>query len=144
MASKRPANKRCALHTTDNQKQTKLKWIDEWAEFWDSIESDECRRKLLIIDSTELLDTLNKYLKRNQFCSDCKLKILIAFKSLTKEAVIEAEGESDSTYKPEMFDGIECCSNDDDSKEPAHLHINNNKEFIADLIVKATPEIHGE
>ena len=76
-----------------------------------------------------------------RFCSDCKLKILIAFKSLTKEAVLEIEK---TTYKTEIFSGIECCFNENDSKEPAHLHVRNDKEFIADLIVKAIPEIQGE
>lgn len=81
------------------------------------------------------------YLAIFRFCSDCKLKILIAFKSLTKEAVLEID---DSTYKSEMFDGIECCFNEAEPKELAHLHVRNDKEFIGDLIIKATPDICGE
>ncbi len=76
-----------------------------------------------------------------RFCSECKLTILIAFKSLTKEAELEIDN---TNYQPTLFKDIECCFNENDPKESAHLHIPNDREYIADLIVKAIPDIHGE
>lgn len=64
--SKKPMNRRCILHQTDFQKQIKQNKIQDWVNIWDSIESDELKRQLTIIDSNQLLATINDYLKRNK------------------------------------------------------------------------------
>lgn len=133
--SKKPSSKRCQLHMMESQKQTKQRRIDDWMNVWNSLETDECRKQLAIIDCDQLLHTINQYLKRNKFCSDCKFKVLVAFKILTNEAEIV---DDDGTYKPCMFNGIAYCTEMD--KKP-HLHINPCRDFIASLIAKAESEI---
>lgn len=52
--------------------------------------------------------------------------------------------DSDQTFKSKLYEGIECCFNGNDTKEPPHLHILNDRGFLANLITKALPEIQGE
>lgn len=133
--NKKPSSKRCQLHMMESQKQTKQRRIDGWKNVWNSMETDECRKQLAIIDCDQLLHTVNQYLKRNKFCSDCKFKVLVAFKILTNEAEIV---DDDGTYKQCTFNGIAYCTEMD--KKP-HLHINPCKDFIGSLIAKAESEI---
>lgn len=133
--TKKPNSKRCQLHMIESQKQTKQRRIYDWINVWNSMETDECRKQMAIIDCDQLLITINQYLKRNKFCSDCKFKVLVAFKILTNEAEIV---DDDGTYKPCLFNGIAYCTEMD--KKP-HLHIQPCRTFIASLIAKAESEI---
>jgi hypothetical protein len=65
--------------------------------------------------------------------------VLIAFKMLTGEAEVK-----DSTYKPALYEGFECCDYDSLTKMPAHIHLPNDKDLIASLISRAEPELLGE
>ncbi|CAF0875517.1 unnamed protein product [Brachionus calyciflorus] len=134
-SSNNSSNKRCQLHLIDSQKQIKQKRIDDWVNVWKSLETNDCRKQMTIIDCAELLETINQYLKRNKFCCDCKFKVLVAYKILTCEAEIVGD---DGTYKPSIFDGIFYCTESD--KKP-HLHVKPDRDFIAALISKAESEI---
>jgi hypothetical protein len=59
-------NKRCKVHSFDNQKQTKINYLDSWVDVWQRLESIECKNELLNINSNKLLNTINDYLMKNK------------------------------------------------------------------------------
>ncbi|RNA13607.1 Gametogenetin-binding 2 [Brachionus plicatilis] len=81
------------------------------------------------------------------FCSDCKTKVIKAFNILTGEM----DGSGEKNFCPSIYEGIECCSmtNTGASKKSKfhlntkHLHLKNDKHFVASLIFKAETEIQG-
>ena len=89
------------------------------------------------MNSISLLTRINTYLIKNKFCSDCKLKVLVAFKIKLGEAELDTD---ESTYKASLFDGIEVCS----GTNGVHIHIKNDDQFIKNLISKAKSEINEE
>jgi hypothetical protein len=136
-------NRRCNLHSLESQKQ---KSINDWLPVWDAFSSTESRQRAITIDSAQLLATLDSYLRKHRFCSDCKLKVVRAFHLLT--------GELDSTkekgYCAALYEGLECCTEQvheenqshSSGKWRPHVHVLDDKHFVAQLISKAEPEIY--
>ena len=52
--------------------------IDNWDETWASM-TQECREAALQIPLTSLRATLDKYLKKHKFCSDCSQMVNKAY-----------------------------------------------------------------
>ena len=106
------------------------------------LSSHNCTGKLLALDSEKLLESLNVYLRKNRFCSDCKLKVLIAYKILTNECQVD-----DVTYNPSLYEGLKCCVGARSAwagqTNPTHIHIRNDIGYIEQLICKAELEIIG-
>ncbi|KAG8589006.1 hypothetical protein GDO81_006210 [Engystomops pustulosus] len=103
-------NKRCQLHSLDTHKPKPLggNWMDIW-----EVMSQECRDEVVLIDTNCLLETLENYLRKHRFCTDCKNKVLRAYNILI--------GDLDcTTYHV-------CCETD----------------FIAHLLGRAEPEFAG-
>ena len=129
ISSKSKKNKRCVLHSTEGQSKSK-KNLDDWLTTWNLLTSHDCTGKLLSLDSQKLLESLNVYLRKNKFCSECKLKVLVAYMILTKNCDTD-----DTTYDPSLYEDIKCCT--------THIHIRNDVGFIEQLICKAELEILG-
>jgi hypothetical protein len=96
-------NKRCNLHSLEFTQKQKL--INDWLQVWDAFENDECRAKSIIIDTSQLMATLDTYLRRHKFCVDCKMKVIRAFNILTGEL----DSSKEKGYCASLYDGIECC-----------------------------------
>lgn len=134
-------NRRCHLHSLDAQKKRS---INDWLPVWDALHSDECKKKALIIESCQLLHTLNDYLNKHKFCSDCRMKVIRAFNILTGEL----DPSKEKGYSTALYEGLKyCCSSSVSSTEKQavkkHIHVRNDKMFIANLISKAEVDIQG-
>ncbi|XP_020341626.1 gametogenetin-binding protein 2 isoform X3 [Oncorhynchus kisutch] len=103
-----------------------------WMEVWERM-SQECRDEVVLIDSACLLETLETYLRKHRFCTDCKNKSLRAYNILV--------GELDSTkekgYCAALYEGIRCCPHE------RHVHVCCETDFIAHLLGRAEPEFTG-
>ncbi|KAK6183762.1 hypothetical protein SNE40_002442 [Patella caerulea] len=123
-------NKRCNLHSleTHKSKTSVSSWVDTW-----ELLSTECREEVVLIDSDNLLDTLNTYLRKHRFCSECKTKVHAAFNIL----IGELDSSKEKGYCPALYEGLRYCS------QEAHIHVLCDTDFIAHLITKAEPEIAG-
>ncbi|XP_020341625.1 gametogenetin-binding protein 2 isoform X2 [Oncorhynchus kisutch] len=123
-------NKRCQLHSLDTHKPKPLG--GSWMEVWERM-SQECRDEVVLIDSACLLETLETYLRKHRFCTDCKNKSLRAYNILV--------GELDSTkekgYCAALYEGIRCCPHE------RHVHVCCETDFIAHLLGRAEPEFTG-
>ena len=123
-------NRRCMLHSLDNHKARALS--GSWMDVWDLL-SQECRDEVVLIDSDGLLDTLEHYLRKHRFCSECKSKVLKAYSILSGDV----DGDTEKSYCAALYEGLKSCP------EERHIHVVCDTDFIAHLIGRAEPELAG-
>ncbi|XP_029029958.1 gametogenetin-binding protein 2 [Betta splendens] len=123
-------NKRCQLHSLDTHKPKPLggSWMDVW-----ELMSQECRDEVILIDSACLLETLETYLRKHRFCTDCKNKVLRAYNIL----VGELDCSKEKGYCAALYEGLCCCPHE------RHIHVCCETDFIAHLLGRAEPEFAG-
>ncbi|XP_017268022.1 gametogenetin-binding protein 2 isoform X2 [Kryptolebias marmoratus] len=123
-------NKRCQLHSLDTHKPKPLggSWMDVW-----ELMSQECRDEVVLIDSACLLETLEAYLRKHRFCTDCKNKVLRAYNIL----VGEVDSSEEKGYCAALYEGLCCCPHE------RHIHVCCETDFIAHLLGRAEPEFSG-
>ncbi|XP_016296797.1 gametogenetin-binding protein 2-like [Sinocyclocheilus anshuiensis] len=123
-------NKRCQLHSLDTHKPKPSggSWMDVW-----ELMSQECRDEVVLIDSTSLLETLETYLHKHRFCTDCKNKVLRAYNIL----VGDLDCSKEKGYCAALYEGLRCCPHEH------HIHVCCETDFIAHLLGRAEPEFAG-
>ncbi|XP_073416884.1 gametogenetin-binding protein 2 isoform X2 [Dendrobates tinctorius] len=123
-------NKRCQLHSLDTHKPKPLggNWMDIW-----EIMSQECRDEVVLIDSSCLLETLENYLRKHRFCTDCKNKVLRAYNIL----IGDLDCSKEKGYCAALYEGLRCCPHE------SHIHVCCETDFIAHLLGRAEPEFAG-
>lgn len=123
-------NKRCQLHSLDTHKPKPLggSWMDVW-----ELMSQECRDEVVVIDNAGLLETLETYLRKHRFCTDCKNKVLRAYNIL----VGELDSSKEKGYCAALYEGLCCCPHE------RHIHVYCETDFIAHLLDRAEPEFCG-
>lgn len=123
-------NKRCQLHSLDTHKPKPLggSWMDVW-----ELMSQECRDEVVLIDSASLLETLETYLRKHRFCTDCKNKVLRAYNIL----VGDLDCSKEKGYCAALYEGLRCCPHE------RHIHVCCETDFIAHLLGRAEPEFAG-
>ncbi|CAF0955399.1 unnamed protein product, partial [Didymodactylos carnosus] len=120
-------NRRCYIHSLDKSRS-----INDWQEIWERM-SQECREEAILVDTDGLLDTLENYLGKHKFCSECKTKVLRAYDILVDN--VDHTGEKG--FCPALYDGLRCCPHD------KHIHVQAEKVFVGTLILRAEQEIQG-
>lgn len=95
--------------------------------------SQECRDEVVLIDSACLLETLETYLRKHRFCTDCKNKVLRAYNIL----VGELDCSKEKGYCAALYEGLCCCPHE------RHIHVCCETDFIAHLLGRAEPEFAG-
>ncbi|XP_063060177.1 gametogenetin-binding protein 2 isoform X2 [Engraulis encrasicolus] len=103
-------------------------WMDVW-----ELMSQECRDEVVLIDSACLLETLETYLRKHRFCTDCKNKVLRAYNIL----VGEVDSSKENGYCAALYEGLRCCPHEH------HIHVCCQTDFIAHLLGRAEPEFAG-
>lgn len=126
-------NKRCILHSLDSHKSKSLAM---WKDVWD-IMSPECRDEVSRIECDSLMITLESYLRKHRFCSECKAKVLRAYSIL----VGELESALEKGYCKALYDGLSYCAGEKHDKR--HIHVTSETEFIGKLMGRAEPELTG-
>ncbi|NWW11787.1 GGNB2 protein, partial [Oreocharis arfaki] len=123
-------NKRCQLHSLDTHKPKPLGgcWMDVW-----ELMSQECRDEVVLIESSCLLETLETYLRKHRFCTDCKNKVLRAYNIL----IGELDCSKEKGYCAALYEGLRCCPHE------RHIHVCCETDFIAHLLGRAEPEFAG-
>ncbi|NP_001073430.2 gametogenetin-binding protein 2 isoform X2 [Danio rerio] len=123
-------NKRCQLHSLDTHKPKPLggSWMDVW-----ELMSQDCRDEVVLIDSSSLLETLETYLRKHRFCTDCKNKVLRAYNIL----VGDLDSSKEKGYCAALYEGLRCCPHE------RHIHVCCETDFIAHLLGRAEPEFAG-
>ncbi|CAF0825705.1 unnamed protein product [Adineta steineri] len=122
-------NRRCNIHLFE-----KTKSISNWEVVWDSM-NKECRDEVTLVENDGLFKTLENYLYKHRFCSECKLKVSEAYDLLINNC--DHKHQDRNGFCPTLYEGLRTCAND------KHIHIDVNKEFIGNLIARAEPDIDG-
>lgn len=63
---------RCALHSLDAFRSKPFS--ESWREVWSSMKHN-CRDELAVIETKELHEVLDNYLKKHKFCTGCRTKV---------------------------------------------------------------------
>ncbi|TRY57205.1 hypothetical protein DNTS_003285 [Danionella cerebrum] len=123
-------NKRCQLHSLDTHKPRPLggSWMDLW-----ELMSQGCRNEVVLIDNASLLETLETYLHKHRFCTDCREKVCMAFNIL----VGDLDGSTEKGYCVALYEGLRCCP------QEHHIHVCCETDYIAHLLSRAEPEFAG-
>ncbi|XP_058983996.1 gametogenetin-binding protein 2-like isoform X2 [Musca domestica] len=121
---------RCVLHSLDAFRSKPFS--ETWREVWSSMKHN-CREELAVVETKELREVLENYLKKHKFCNGCRTKIEKAYKILVGETTPKEKG-----YVPALYANIKKCHPD------KHIHIFTNKiDFLDALIRRAEPEVNG-
>ncbi|XP_011503263.1 PREDICTED: gametogenetin-binding protein 2-like [Ceratosolen solmsi marchali] len=132
LVEQQPRNKksrRCTLHSLEIQRMRPPP--NAWKEVWDCMEHD-CLKEITFIDADTLDATLNTYLHKHKFCSECRTKVLLASSLLTTESdPIKEKG-----YVSSLYADIKRCTG-------GHIHLPLNIDYIGSIIRRAQPELMG-
>lgn len=127
-------NKRCLIHSLETQKPRTM--AGNWMDVWEAL-SQECREELVRVEQDGLVDTVETYLRKHRFCSECKSKVMKAYHLLIGEENCNKE----KGYCPSLYEGLRSCSGD--SAADRHVHVLCDTHYIATLISRAEPELAG-
>ncbi len=149
------------MHSLESHKQRDINTA--WQFIWLALNDDECRRRALIIETSQLTLILDQYLRKHKFCSDCKLKVIRAYNLLTcpnNNTCVDNDSNDnnnsnnnscskDKSYLPALYDGITMSSNTTTTTTTSTtdnecIHIRNDKQLILNLISKAESELQGQ
>ncbi|OXU28641.1 hypothetical protein TSAR_011605 [Trichomalopsis sarcophagae] len=132
LVEQQPRNKksrRCTLHSLEVQRMRPPP--NAWKEVWDCMER-ECLREITFIDADTLDATLDTYLRKHKFCSECRTKVLLASSLLTSET----DPTKEKGYVSSLYANIKRCAG-------GHVHLPVNTEYISSIIGRAQPELMG-
>ncbi|XP_059615137.1 gametogenetin-binding protein 2-like [Phlebotomus argentipes] len=121
---------RCGLHSLDTFRSRPFSEL--WQDVWSCMKK-RCREEVVIIDSQELQDTLDGYLKKHKFCQDCRTKVEKAYAFL----IGENSPPKEKGFVAALYAGIKRCPDE------KHIHLQTKADYIDGLIKRAEPELNG-
>ncbi|XP_046484127.1 gametogenetin-binding protein 2-like [Neodiprion pinetum] len=123
-------SRRCALHSLEVQRMRPPP--SAWRDVWECMRN-ACRQEVALVENDSLDVTLDTYLRKHRFCSECRTKVLLASSLLTTEA----DPAKEKGYIPALYAGIRRCIPE------RHVHLQTNTDYISNLIGRAQPELMG-
>jgi len=124
----------------------RLVTMGNWPDTWDCMEK-ECKQEVVSLPYSALRETLDQYLKKHKFCSQCKNTVNRAYTLLVEEgkepaiAAGEKPADSDPTINYDgsfnLYSGISACNKE------SHVHVRCDPKFISQLFTLAEPELSG-
>jgi len=134
---------RCSQHSLGVKK---LVTMNNWLDTWECMEK-ECREEVVLLSYSILRQTLDSYLKKHSFCSECTNMVNKAYTLLIEEGQepARAAGEKPADCDPmlntdgsvNLYSGISACTVD------LHVHVKCDASFIGQLFTLAEPELSG-
>jgi len=140
---------RCAQHSLGIKKlvnMNKMLTTDNWLDIWDCMVK-ECKEEVVLLPCTLLRETVDGYLKKHRFCTDCTYMVNRAYTLLLKEGkepLVAIGGKcpaSDPLLNrdgtPNLFSGISVCTTE------LHVHVKCDTGFISQLFLLLEPELNS-
>lgn len=122
---------RCNFHSLESHR-TPRTMTGIWREVWDCMEP-QCKDEVVLIESSTLLVTLESYLRKHRFCTECRTKVLRAYSLLIEEP----DPGREKGYSPALYAGIKRCLPE------KHIHLQTKTDYIGNLITRADLELMG-
>ena len=120
--------------------------MGNWLDVWECMET-ECREQVVLLPFPVLRDTLDQYLTKHSFCSECTNMVNRAYTLLVEEGQepAKAAGELPMEADPKvnrdgsvnLYSGISACTKE------GHVHVESDEQFISQLFTLAEPELSG-
>jgi len=120
--------------------------MGNWLDLWDCMET-ECKEQVVLLPFPVLRDTLDQYLTKHSFCSECTNMVNRAYTLLVEEGQepAKAAGELPMEADPKvnrdgsvnLYSGISACTKE------GHVHVECDAQFISQLFTIAEPELSG-
>jgi len=120
--------------------------MENWLDTWDTMEK-ECKEEVVLLPYLALRETLDHYLKKHSFCSECTNMVNRAYTLLVEEgkepalAAGEKPADSDPNINDDgsinLYSGISACTKE------SHIHVRCDPQFISQLFTLAEPELSG-
>ncbi len=155
---KKTGNGRCASHSLGLKK---IVTFGHWLDTWNCMER-ECQEECVLVHFDVLRSTVDQYLKKHSFCSECTNMVNKAYNLLVQDQDPKERDrqqvsscctadESDNHSSPaldgesakalgnrrDMYKGLTSCVADQ------HVHVECRTEFVKTLIEMAEPELSG-
>lgn len=124
-------SKRCVYHSLESQRLVRP-MASGWQDIWRHM-TEPCRDEIVLIEASNLLSTLDNYLRKHRFCGDCRTKVMKAYALLIEEE----DPSKEKGYIEELYAGIKRCIGD------KHVHLDTDINYIGALISRAEPELMG-
>ena len=86
---KRGGSSRCGLHSLGMKRLVNM---GNWLDTWDCMEQ-ECKEEVVLLPFPDLRKTLDQYLRKHSFCSECSNMVNKAFNLLVEEGQVRGDGE---------------------------------------------------
>lgn len=163
-------NKRCIFHSLKMMKPNEYHPIDHKysaqksfgasvIDVWDQM-CQECHKEITRLECTGILETMDYYLKKHRFCSECKSKVQRAYHMLTGDV----DHQNEPGFCSAIFEGLKFCKNtagDGTGKEkdkeisgggggknaagkhPNHVHVCCERGYVVHMLTLADAEITG-
>ena len=74
-------------------------------DIWEAL-SQECREELVRLQQDGLVETVETYLRKHKFCTECRAQVMRAYDLLVGEVDCSEEKE----YCPAVYEGLKWCS----------------------------------
>ena len=120
--------------------------MGNWLDVWDCMET-ECKEQVVLLPFPILRDTLDQYLTKHSFCSECTNMVNRAYNLLVEEGQepAKAAGELPMDGDPKvnrdgsvnLYSGISACTKE------GHVHVECDAHYISQLLTLAEPELSG-
>jgi len=128
---------RCGLHQPGTKRHISMTdWVDTWAGM-----SQECREAVVQLPYRDIRSTLDTYLKRHKFCTECSKMVNKAYNLLVEDIQDDDEKPSGCVMcccsKSDPYCGISACIEDQ------HVHVKCDPSYINYLFTLAEPELNG-
>ena len=144
-------NKRCVFHSLKMQKSSDIppdnkpglpKWCNcSIMDVWDRM-CPECQEEIATLECKHVTETIDNYLKKHRFCSECKAKVLKAYRILTGEA----DAKTEIGYCSAIYEGLHCCNVKSEKSEGVksrHIHVCPERSYIVHMLTQADTEMIG-
>ena len=133
------ARGRCPLHSLETKKPTSS---INWEQTWDCMEQ-KCREEVVLLPFLSVRHTLDGYLKRHKFCSDCTFMVNRAYFFLMSEGELRVK-PSYSCQRSKLMDShaglysaISACP------LVKYVYVQCSRELLTDLYNLIEPELSG-
>ena len=120
--------------------------MGNWLDVWECMET-ECKEQVVLLPFPVLRETLDQYLTKHSFCSECTNMVNKAYTLLVEEGQepAKAAGELPKELDPKvnrdgsvnLYSGISACTKE------GHVHVECDAQFIGQLFTLAEPELSG-
>ena len=107
----------------------------------------ECREAVVLLPKPVLRQTIDKYLTKHKFCSDCAFMVNRAYALLVEKgrepAVAAGEKPKDACPKWNLDGSFNLYSVISACPEEGHVHVQCNRHYVSHLITLAEPHLSG-